>query len=155
MRVLWWHDLGFAGYGQVLVARAELIEGNPHLVREFVAVTQRAWAQCLAHAAPCIDALLAEHPQLDRQRELAVWELLASLYRSSPDPLGPLGAFDPARVAATLRDLDAAFATHSVDRGGADNAFLDPTIRRTALKLRVRVSAQCQIFLALRLRFAP
>lgn len=128
MRVLWWHELGFAGYGHVLVATDELTSRSPELVRGFVAVTQRAWAQCLAQPAPCIDALLAEHPQLDRQREQAVWELVAQMYRISPDPLQPLGAFDPARVARTLRDVDVAFDTQ-IGPDGATNAFLGPQIR--------------------------
>ena len=129
MRVLWWHELGFAAYGQVLVATAELTRRSPELVRQFVAVTQRAWAQCLAQPAPCVDALVAEHPQLDRAREQAVWELVAQLYRTAPDPLQPLGAFDPARVARTLRDLDAAFDTRTGTDNAVDNAFLDPQIR--------------------------
>jgi NitT/TauT family transport system substrate-binding protein len=128
MRVLWWHELGFAAYGQVLVATGELTHRSPELVRKFVAVTQRAWAQCLAQPAPCVAALLAEHPQLDRAREQAVWELVAQLYRIAPDPLQPLGAFDPARVPRTLRDVDVAFDTQ-IGTGGTTNAFLDPQIR--------------------------
>ena len=129
MRVLWWHELGFASYGQVLVASAEAVERTPELVRAFVTVTQRAWAQCLAQAAPCIDALLAEHPQLDRQREQAVWELLTRLYRTSGDAPGPLGNFDPARVALTARDLDVAFDTQTPTAGLINTTFLDPVIR--------------------------
>jgi NitT/TauT family transport system substrate-binding protein len=128
MRVLWWHELDFAAYGHVLVATGELTHRSPELVRKFVAVTQRAWAQCLAQAAPCVDALLAEHPQLDHVREQAVWDLVAQLYRIAPDPLQPLGAFDPARVARTLRDVDVAFDTQ-IGSGGTTNAFLDPQIR--------------------------
>jgi NitT/TauT family transport system substrate-binding protein len=129
MRVLWWHDLGFAAYGHVLVATGELTHRSPEVVRKFVGVTQRAWAQCLAQPAPCLDALLAEHPQLNSAHEQAVWELVAQLYRISPDPLQPLGAFDPARVASTLRDLEVAFDTRTEAGGVTDNAFLDPQTR--------------------------
>ncbi len=129
MRVLWWHELGFSAYGQVLVASAALTRRSPELMRRLVAVTQRAWAQCLGQAGPCIDALVAEHPQLNRARELAVWELVAQLYRVTPDSSAALGAFDPARVAATLADLDAAFGIRTSTEGAADNTFLDPQIR--------------------------
>jgi NitT/TauT family transport system substrate-binding protein len=129
MRVQWWHELGFAAYGQVLVASAALTRRSPELTRRLVAVTQRAWAQCLGEAGPCIDALLAEHPQLNQAREQAVWELVAQLYRVAPDSSPTLGAFDPARVAATQADLDAAFDTRTDTEGAADNAFLDPQIR--------------------------
>lgn len=129
MRVLWWNDLGFAGYGQVLVATGDLSTRSPHLVGRFVAATQQAWAECLAQPAPCIDALIAEHPQLDRQRELAVWELVAALYRRSPEPPSPLGAFEAARVARTQQDLNAAFEGQTSAGRATDNAFLDPRIR--------------------------
>ena len=90
MRVLWWHELGFAAYGQVLVAGAELTQRSPELLRKFVAVTQRAWAQCLAQPVPCVDALLAETSALDGAREQAVWELVAQIYRLDPAAAGPL-----------------------------------------------------------------
>lgn len=128
MRVLWWHELGFAAYGHVLVAGDALTRGSPELARRFVAVVQRAWAQCLAQAAPCLDALLAEHPQLNRAREQALWELVAQLYRATDSPPA-LGAFEPARVASTVADLDAAFATRTSPEGAVDSTFLDPQIR--------------------------
>jgi len=129
MRVLWWHDLGFAAYGHVLVATGELTRRSPEVVRKFVGVTQRAWAQCLAQPAPCLDALLAAHPQLNRAHEQAVWQLVAQICRIAPDSLQPLGTFDPARVAGTLRDLDIAFDTRTGTSGLTDNVFLDPQIR--------------------------
>lgn len=128
MRVLWWHALGFAAYGHVLVASDGLTRGSPELTRRLVAVTQRAWARCLAQAAPCIDALLAEHPQLNREREEALWQLVAQLYATAPDSTRTLGDFDPVRVAATVADLDAAFATRTSAEGVTDSTFLDPQI---------------------------
>ncbi len=113
----------------MLVAGGELTRRAPELVRRFVAVTQQAWAQCLAQPAPCVDALLAEHPQLDGAREQAVWELVAQSYRLDPAPPQTLGAFDPARVAGTLAELDAAFGTQTNAGSGTDNAFLDLRIR--------------------------
>ncbi len=128
MRVLWWHELGFAAYGHVLVASRESIERAPERFRSFVAVTQRAWAHCLADAAPCIDALLAEHPHLDRAREEEVWKLVAQIHRICPDPHRPLGAFDPARVGRTMQDLDLAFGPPASTRNVTDNTFLDQRI---------------------------
>ena len=93
-------------------------------------MTQRAWAQCLAQPAPCVDALLAEHPQLDGAREQAVWELVAQIYRLDPAP-----APDPRRLRpgescrVRWRELDAAFGTQTSAGGGTDNAFLDLQIR--------------------------
>jgi NitT/TauT family transport system substrate-binding protein len=129
LRVLWWHELGFASYGQVLVASEALTRRSPEVTRRLVAVTQRAWAQCLAEAEPCIDALVAEHPQLNRAREQAVWELVTQLYRAAPDSPAALGAFDAARVTSALADLDTAFDTRSNAEGVVDNAFLDARTR--------------------------
>jgi NitT/TauT family transport system substrate-binding protein len=129
MRVLWWHELGFAAYGHVLVASRESLERAPERFRSFVAMTQRAWAHCLADAAPCIDALLAEHPQLDRAREEEVWKLVARIHRASPSPERTLGAFDAGRVERTLQDLDTAFSVSSGAANATDNAFLDRRIR--------------------------
>jgi NitT/TauT family transport system substrate-binding protein len=128
MRVLWWHEVGFSAYGHVLVAGDALTRGSPELVRRLVAVAQRAWAQCLAQAAPCIEALLAEHPQLNSAREQALWELVAQLYRAA-DSTRALGAFNPARVASAVADLDAAFDAPTSAEGAVDNGFLDPQIR--------------------------
>jgi NitT/TauT family transport system substrate-binding protein len=105
MRVTWWHELGFEAYGHVLVASKPLLRIDPGLVRRLVSVTQSAWAQCLAEPAPCLDALIAEHPQLDREREAAVWSLTLAL-RDADANIGPvLGGFDPARVRRTFLDL--------------------------------------------------
>jgi NitT/TauT family transport system substrate-binding protein len=125
MRVLWWHELGFAAYGHVLVASRATIERLPERLRGFVAVTQRAWAQCLADAAPCIDALVAEHPQLERAREEEVWKLVAQLYRTSAPTQRPLGAFDATRVERTLQDFSAAFGVSAGAACATNGAFLD------------------------------
>jgi NitT/TauT family transport system substrate-binding protein len=105
MRVTWWHELGFDAYGHVLVAAEGLIGDDPALVRRFVGVTRSAWAQCLTDSAPCLDALVGEHPQLDREREAAVWALMTAL-RDAGSSIEPvLGAFDPARVRRAFLDL--------------------------------------------------
>jgi NitT/TauT family transport system substrate-binding protein len=107
MRVTWWHELGFDAYGHVMVASKALLRSDPGLVRRFVSVTQSAWAQCLAEPAPCLDTLVAEHPQLDREREAAVWALTVALREADKTIEAVPGAFDPARVRRTYLDLRA------------------------------------------------
>jgi NitT/TauT family transport system substrate-binding protein len=105
LRVTWWHELGFEAYGHVLTASRDLLRSDPELARRFVSVTQSAWAQCLAEPAPCLDALVAEHPQLTRNREAALWTLTAAL-RDPDAKIDPvLGGFDLARVRSTFQDL--------------------------------------------------
>jgi NitT/TauT family transport system substrate-binding protein len=121
LRVTWWHELGFEAYGHVLVAGKDLLRSDPGLVRRLVSVTQWAWAQCLAEPAPCLDALVAEHPQLTRDREAALWTLTAALRDTDAKTGQVLGGFDLTRVRSTYRDLrpganpqDAAAAEHWV-----------------------------------------
>jgi NitT/TauT family transport system substrate-binding protein len=105
LRVTWWHELGFAAYGHVLVTGKDMLLRDPELVRRFVEVTQSAWVQCLAEPAPCLDALVAEHPQLDREREAALWALNAALRDADQQGESMPGSFDPERVRRTFQDV--------------------------------------------------
>jgi NitT/TauT family transport system substrate-binding protein len=125
MRVLWWHDLGFAAYGHVLVAGPVLIGEDADLLRRFVRVTQRAWSQCLAAPQPCIDALQRANPDLDALEQRALFDAATQLARkASPDDSS--GAFDQERVAATWRDVRSAFGLNETSRPKTSNAFLSP-----------------------------
>jgi len=131
MRVLWWHDQGFAAYGQVLVANAALIEQSHDALRRFVAITQRAWAQCMETPSPCLDALLADHPNLDRAHEAALWRLVATMTAQGIAADSPVGAFDADRVARTLDDVRATFGppTGGVAGNATTNAFIDLSLK--------------------------
>ncbi|HXV08051.1 MAG TPA: ABC transporter substrate-binding protein [Burkholderiales bacterium] len=116
----WWRDLGFEAYGLVLISGAALMRDEPGLLRRFVAVTQRAWAQCRAAPAPCIDALIAAQPELDRADSTALWQL------AQPGPAPTGDAFDSARVERTRTDVEAAFGVRAPQaREAATNRFLD------------------------------
>jgi NitT/TauT family transport system substrate-binding protein len=118
--VAWWRDLGFDAYGLVLISGAALMRDQPELLRRFVAVTQRAWAQCRAAPAPCVDALIAAQPGLDRADSAALWRL------AQPGPGAPADAFDSARVQRTWSDVEAAFGVRTpAEREIATNRFLD------------------------------
>jgi NitT/TauT family transport system substrate-binding protein len=92
LRVIWWYELGFSAPGHVLVAGKALSDSSPDLLRRFVAVTQRAWRDCLADGSPCVDALLRANPQLDRERETALWQLVRDLFGNAGRQ-STLGAF--------------------------------------------------------------
>ena len=126
MRVLWWHQAGFPAYGHVLVAGAGTIEASPQLVQRFVAVTKRAWAQCLRVPQPCLDALLEEHPQLERASEDALWKLVVGLYGDAAGGQSGIGAFDPARVRRSIELVRSAYGlpVTGADRVAFTNAFV-------------------------------
>jgi NitT/TauT family transport system substrate-binding protein len=118
--VAWWRDLGFEAYGLVLISGAALMRDEAGLLRRFVAVTRRAWAQCRAAPAPCIDALIAAQPELDRADSAALWQLA----QPGPDLNGD--AFDSSRVERTRTDVEAAFGVRPPEAGVlATNRFLD------------------------------
>jgi NitT/TauT family transport system substrate-binding protein len=86
LRVIWWHELGFSVPGQVLVASRGMIESSADVLRSFVAVTQRAWHDCLVDGAPCVEALLRANPQLDREHETALWRQVRDLFGTVGKP---------------------------------------------------------------------
>ena len=115
----WWRELGFEAYGLVLVSGPALMRDEPELLRRFVAVTQRAWAGCRAAPTPCIDALIAAHPDLDRSHSEALWQLAQRAPGAAP------GAFDGARVQRTWADVQTAFAVRAPEaREVVTNRFL-------------------------------
>jgi NitT/TauT family transport system substrate-binding protein len=121
MGVVWWRDLGFDAYGLVLVSGQALMRDEPGLLRRFVAVTQRAWARCRAAPAPCIDALLAAQPDLDRSHASGLWQL------AQPGPGAAAGAFDGARVQRSWADVQEAFGVRAPPaREHVTNRFLQP-----------------------------
>jgi NitT/TauT family transport system substrate-binding protein len=126
MRVSWWHDLGFAAYGHVLVAGPALIDQDPDLLRRFVQVTQQAWSQCLATPQPCIDALGGANRHLDAAEQREVWDLVLQLARKDSNRGDSAGAFDQERVMATWRDLRSAFGLSELSGPKTSNVFLSP-----------------------------
>lgn len=130
-RVLWWYDLGFAAYGHVLVANTALLDQSGDVLRQFVAVTQRAWQRCSEKPSPCLDALLAEHPNLDRAHEEALWKLTAAKSAKGIAVDAPIGAFDSTRVQRTLEDVRMAFprTANTQSNDPTTNAFIDRALK--------------------------
>jgi NitT/TauT family transport system substrate-binding protein len=105
--VIWWHELGFSMPGHVLVAGTAWSESAPEVLGRFVAVTQRAWRDCLVDGSPCVDALVRANPQLDRERETALWRLVRGL-SADAGRQATVGAFgDAAGAGATALVLHA------------------------------------------------
>src|ERR1043166_2649373 len=53
-----WKDIGLNPYGNSLIVNGAFMAKNPKLVEEFVRVSQKAYAACVADVAPCLKALL-------------------------------------------------------------------------------------------------
>jgi NitT/TauT family transport system substrate-binding protein len=119
LEVVWWRDLGFDAYGLVLISGAALMRDEPELLRRLVTVMQRAWTECRARPAPCIDALIAAQPDLDRADSAALWQLAQRV----PSAVGD--AFDTARVQRCWADVAAAFGLRApATREATTNRFV-------------------------------
>ena len=53
-----WKDIGLNSYGNSLVVNGAFLEKNPKLSEDFVRITQKAYAACVADFEPCLKALL-------------------------------------------------------------------------------------------------
>ena len=52
-----WKDIGLNPYGNSLIVNGAYLEKNPKLVEDFVKISQKAFAACVADVAPCLKAL--------------------------------------------------------------------------------------------------
>lgn len=125
-----WRSAGLNPYSNSLVAPSALIASDPKLVSAVVKATQRAEAECLANPAPCIEALVAASPNLQRERELANWNAARELFYAPQAKGLPLGTFDVPRV---QRDYEVVQKVIGIDKTfdpstAFTNEFLDPSV---------------------------
>lgn len=136
--VLPWREAGLNPYNISLIASSVLLHDNPRLVSAVVRATQAAVASCIVDADPCLDALVAGSPNLQRSEQLANWRLTVGLYQNLSATDLPLGAFAPSRVRddfETLRDSQA-IAPAGDPLSAVDNSFLDARMRASVQKRR-------------------
>src|SRR6187401_2594814 len=68
-----WKDIGLNAYGNSLIVNGAFLEKNPKLSEDFVRITQKAYAACVADFDPCLKALLDQVSGLDREEQLQQW----------------------------------------------------------------------------------
>jgi NitT/TauT family transport system substrate-binding protein len=126
-----WRSIGLNSYGNALIVNGELLSKQRDTVRAFVRVTQRAFAACVADAAPCLEALMAAASGLDLATQQNQWQRIKELMRDPTSQKVALGAFDAKRLkddyalVKTYFGIDQPF---DVERT-AVNDFLDRSIR--------------------------
>jgi ABC-type nitrate/sulfonate/bicarbonate transport system substrate-binding protein len=64
-----WKDIGLNTYGNSLIVNGAFLEKNPKLAEDFVRITQKAYAACVADFEPCLKALLDQVTGLDREEQ--------------------------------------------------------------------------------------
>src|SRR5471032_2778771 len=74
-----WKDIGLNSYGNSLVVNGAFLEKNPKLSEDFVRISQRAFAACVADVTPCLKALLDQVSGLDMENQQHQWERIKFL----------------------------------------------------------------------------
>ena len=124
-------DIGLNPYGNSVVANGKFLAENPEVVKNFVQVTQKAYAACVKAPDPCIDALVSANSGLKRVDSMDNWNLVVELMDAESARKGALGYFDPARMdsdydlIATYFKLDKPFDIKSA----YNNDYLDMSIK--------------------------
>ncbi|AML51789.1 ABC transporter substrate-binding protein [Falsihalocynthiibacter arcticus] len=129
-----WRDIGVNPYGNSIIVNETFLAEHRDTVGKFAAVSQKAFAACVADFQPCLDALMSDVSGLDAENQKNQWSRIKELMRDETTQTVALGAFSPERMAAdysmveTYFDLKEPFDIETV----YTNDFLDETIKMTA-----------------------
>ncbi|GAC1549799.1 MAG: ABC transporter substrate-binding protein [Beijerinckiaceae bacterium] len=133
-----WPDIGLNPYGNSLIVNGAYLEKNPKIVEDFVKITQKAFATCVADVNPCLQALLDATSGLDKPTQLNQWERIKSMMADQFTTKQALGWIDPGRMQSDYDlvqtylgmekpfDVKSAFTTR----------FLDESIKMDASKVK-------------------
>jgi len=121
-------DIGLNPYGNSLIVNGAYLKRNPELVEDFVRITQKAYAACVADVAPCLKALLDQVSGLDKENQQRQWERIKYLMTDEFTTTKALGWIDGDRMEKDYKlvqtylgmekpfDVQTAFTTSMLDR---------------------------------------
>ena len=133
-----WKDIGLNPYGNSLIVNGAFLEKNPKLVEDFVKITQKAYAACVANVAPCLTALLDQVSGLDRENQERQWERIKLLMTDDFTTAKALGWIDAERMkkdyelVQTYLGMEKPFAVESA----FTTRLLDTSIKMDASKVK-------------------
>ncbi|QCO56052.1 ABC transporter substrate-binding protein [Pseudorhodobacter turbinis] len=128
-----WRNIGVNPYGNSIIVNETFLAEHRDTVGKFAAVSQKAFAACVADFQPCLDALMSEVSGLEPENQKNQWNRIKELMRDETTQTVALGAFSPERMAAdygmvaTYFDLKEPFDIETV----YTNEFLDTSIKMT------------------------
>jgi len=93
-----WKEIGLNPYGNSLIVNGAFLEKNPKLVEDFVRISQKAYAACVADVAPCLKALLDQVSGLDEENQKRQWERIKFLMTDEFTTTKALGWIDGERM---------------------------------------------------------
>jgi NitT/TauT family transport system substrate-binding protein len=132
-----WKDIGLNAYGNSLIVNGAFLEKNPKLAEDFVRITQKAYAACVADFEPCLKALMDQVSGLDREEQQLQWGRIKYLMADEFTTTKGLGWIDEGRMqkdyemVQTYLGMEKPFAVQSA----FTSRLLDPAIKMDASKV--------------------
>lgn len=132
-----WKDIGLNPYGNSLIVNGAFLEKNPKIVEDFVRITQKAYAACVADFEPCLTALLDQASGLDREEQLLQWGRIKYLMADEFTTSKGLGWIDGGRMRSdyelvrTYLGIEKPFEVESA----FTTKMLDPSVKMDASKV--------------------
>jgi len=132
-----WKEIGLNSYGNSLIVNGAYLAKNPKLAEDFVRITQKAYAACVADFEPCLNVLLDQVSGLDREEQLLQWRRIKELMTDEFTTTKGLGWIDEGRMqrdyelVKTYLGIEKPFAVETA----FNNKLLDPAIKMDASKL--------------------
>ena len=128
-----WKDVGLNPYGNTIIVNGDYLKKNKAVIGNFVKVTQKAFAACVASPRPCVQAMLDANGALQFDNELQNWTLVEVLMSDKASKTVALGILDDTRMAAdyelvkTYIGMDQPFDVKT----SYTNEFLDKSVKMT------------------------
>jgi NitT/TauT family transport system substrate-binding protein len=132
-----WKEIGLNSYGNSIIVNGAFLEKNPKLAEDFVRITQKAYAACVADFEPCLKVLLEQVSGLDREEQLMQWRRVKELMTDEFTTTKGLGWIDGERM---KKDYDLVQTYLGIEKPFAvETAFttrlLDPAVKMDASKV--------------------
>jgi NitT/TauT family transport system substrate-binding protein len=133
-----WKEIGLNPYGNSLIVNGAFLEKNPKLAEDFVRISQKAFAACVADVAPCLKALLDQASGLDKENQERQWERIKFLMTDEFTTTKALGWIDAERMkkdyelVQTYLGMEKPFAVESA----FTTRLLDTSIKMDASKVK-------------------
>ncbi len=100
-----WADYGFNAYAHSYVARDDVIENNPELVRKFLKAAYRAWEFTLENPKEAIEILSEYHP-INKDDYLVNLEVMMDFFKTDRYNENGIGYIDPSRMQETVDTVE-------------------------------------------------
>ncbi len=122
-----WKDIGLNPYGNSLIVHGAYLAKNPKRAHDFVTISQKAFAACVADVDPCLKALLDNASGLEKENQQRQWERIKYLMTDEFTTTKALGWIDGERMKKDYElvqtylgmekpfEVDTAFSTKMLD----------------------------------------